>query len=442
MAKSFALTKLRTSSPLLPDLRYGTGQQRDQTSSSNPSNGIRRITPAHIKPSKNQMQRLQSPAAALRATVDTSARAATDRPALFQPIQLRGLVVPNRIFLSPMCMYSATDGLPNQWHLVHLGARAAGGCGLVMAEATAVVPEGRISPGDTGLWNEDQVEAWKPITAFIRSHGAVPSIQLAHAGRKASTGEPTRGQGGPLIPGQDSRGWQVVGPSPIPFAPGWQTPREMTLVDIQATIEAFAEGAKRALRAGFQVIELHMAHGYLLHEFLSPLSNRRNDLYGGSLENRMRLPLEVAAAVREVIPDDLPLLVRISATDWAGPLYGPAWNLDQSAQFVRALQTQGSVDLVDVSSGGTLARAPAVMAIGPGYQVPFSERIRRDTGALTGAVGLITEATQAEQILREGKADAIFLARAMLRDPHWALKAAFDLGYRDVRCPPQYQRAF
>ncbi|GIL60441.1 hypothetical protein Vafri_15031 [Volvox africanus] len=315
MAKSFALTKLRTSSPLLPDLRYGTGQQRDQTSSSNPSNGIRRITPAHIKPSKNQMQRLQSPAAALRATVDTSARAATDRPALFQPIQLRGLVVPNRIFLSPMCMYSATDGLPNQWHLVHLGARAAGGCGLVMAEATAVVPEGRISPGDTGLWNEDQVEAWKPITAFIRSHGAVPSIQLAHAGRKASTGEPTRGQGGPLIPGQDSRGWQVVGPSPIPFAPGWQTPREMTLVDIQATIEAFAEGAKRALRAGFQVIELHMAHGYLLHEFLSPLSNRRNDLYGGSLENRMRLPLEVAAAVREVIPDDLPLLVRISATE-------------------------------------------------------------------------------------------------------------------------------
>ncbi|GIL85404.1 hypothetical protein Vretimale_10636 [Volvox reticuliferus] len=436
MLSTLALTHLRATSPLLPDLRHGTGQQRCQTSSSMPNNSIRSNIPAHTKPSRYQTQRLQPPAAALRA-----AAAASNRPALFQPIQLRDVVVPNRIFLSPMCMYSATDGLPNDWHLVHLGARAAGGCGLVMAEATAVTPEGRISPGDTGLWNEDQVEAWKPITAFIRSQGAVPAIQLAHAGRKASTGEPTLGLGGPLIPGQDPRGWQVVGPSPIPFAPGWQTPREMTLADIQATVEAFAAGAKRALRAGFQVIELHMAHGYLLHEFLSPLSNRRNDQYGGSLENRMRLPLEVAAAVRKTMPDELPLLVRISATDWAGPLDGPAWDLDQSVQFVRALQTQGSVDLMDVSSGGTLARAPAVMAIGPGYQVPFSARIRRDTGVLTGAVGLITEATQAEQILQEGKADAIFLARAMLRDPHWALKAAFNLGYRSVRCPPQYERA-
>ncbi|KXZ55004.1 hypothetical protein GPECTOR_3g168 [Gonium pectorale] len=337
------------------------------------------------------------------------------RPLLFEPIKLGDVVVPNRIFLSPMCMYSAQNGVPNNWHLVHLGARAAGGCGLVMAEATAVVPEGRISPNDTGIWNDQQEAAWRPIADFIRSQGSVAAIQLAHAGRKACTAAPFVEGGRPL----------------------W-TPREMSETDIQAVVDAFAEGATRAVRAGFQVVEIHMAHGYLLHQFLSPVANRRTDRWGGSLENRMRLPLAVAAAVRQALPAGAPLLVRISATDWADLLDGPSWDVGQSCALVRALREVAGVDLVDVSSGGMLPRG--VPGVGPGYQVPFAERIRKDTGVPTGAVGLITQARQAEQILAEGRADAVFLAREMLRDPHWPLRAAAELGSADVRYPPQYER--
>lgn len=358
-------------------------------------------------------------------------------PALFTPLKLRDLEIPNRIFLSPMCMYSAKEGVPNNWHLVHLGARAAGGFGLVMAEATAVVPEGRISPGCTGLWNEEQQEAWRPIASFIRSQGSVPAIQLAHAGRKASTCEPFVEGGRPLIPGKDERAWQAVGPSAVPFAKSFQTPVEMSVSDIRAAVDAFVAATKRALEAGFQVVELHFAHGYLAHQFLSPIANRRTDEYGGSLENRMRFALEAAAAVRQVVPQELPVFARISATDWATPLDGPSWTPDDSVTLCRRLKELG-VDLIDVSSGGQLPRP--VLTVGPGYQVPFAERIRRDADLPTGAVGLITSAEQAEAILKQGKADAVFLAREALRDPHWPLRAAADLGYDMAPYPPQYER--
>ncbi|PNW88904.1 hypothetical protein CHLRE_01g050150v5 [Chlamydomonas reinhardtii] len=358
------------------------------------------------------------------------------RPLLFEPITLRQLTIPNRIWLSPMCQYSAVDGAPNTWHLVHLGARAAGGCGLVMTEACAVVPEGRISPSDAGMWNDAQVEAWRPIADFIRSHGAVPSVQLAHAGRKASTFEPFVQGGRPLYPGKDAAAWQVVAPSAVPFA-DFQTPREMTEADIREVIDAFAAAAERSIKAGFQVVEIHMAHGYLLHQFLSPQANKRKDQYGGSLANRMRLPLAVAEAVRAVIPPELPLAVRISATDWAGPLDGPAWDVDQSVVLCGALRDLGC-DLIDVSSGGQLPRA--LIPVGPGYQVPFSERIRREARVATGTVGLITTGKQAEKILQEGKADVVLIGREMLRDPNWPLRAAAELGYEGARYPPQYER--
>jgi len=349
---------------------------------------------------------------------------------LFTPIDLRGVRAKNRIFVSPMCQYSAVDGVPNDWHLVHLGARAIGGAGLVMTEATAVNPEGRISPHDVGLWNDEQQAAFARIAAFIQAQGAVAGMQLAHAGRKGSVDAPWRGA--PPVPEADG-GWQPVGPSALPFAPQRTVPREMTTADIDQVVGDFVAAARRALAAGFEVVELHMAHGYLLHEFLSPLSNRRDDSYGGSLENRARLPLAVARAVREVWPEDRPVFARISATDWTDG----GWDLEQSVQLAVWLREAG-IDLIDCSSGGLTpdARIP----VGPGYQTPFATAIRARAGIATGAVGLITEPEQAEQIVATGLADCVFLARELLRDPHWPLHAARRLRV-DLPWPPQYERA-
>jgi 2,4-dienoyl-CoA reductase-like NADH-dependent reductase (Old Yellow Enzyme family) len=351
-------------------------------------------------------------------------------PKLFEPLRLRSVTFRNRIFVSPMCMYSAEDGVPNDWHLVHLGGRAVGGAALVIAEATGVSPEGRISPGDTGLWNGAQVDAFRRITAFVSARGAVPGLQLAHAGRKASTHVPWKG-GRALAAAEGA--WTTLAPSAVPFDDGYTTPREMTAADMDRVTTEFASAARRAADAGFSVVEVHAAHGYLLHEFLSPLSNRRTDAFGGPLENRMRFPLRVAGAVREAFPADLPVFVRISATDWADGGWEPA----QSTVFARCLKELG-VDLVDCSSGGLVPYAK--VAVGPGYQVPFAEAIRRDAGIPTAAVGMITEAAQAEDILEAGKADAILMARAFLRDPYWPLHAAKELG-ADVEWPVQYGRA-
>jgi 2,4-dienoyl-CoA reductase-like NADH-dependent reductase (Old Yellow Enzyme family) len=350
---------------------------------------------------------------------------------LFTPLKIGDVAFRNRVFVSPMCQYSSDDGLPTDWHLVHLGSRAVGGAGMVMVEATAVTPEGRISPGDSGLWSDAHAEAFERITRFIRGHGAVPAIQLAHAGRKASTDLPWRG-GKPLLTPQ-AGGWTPVGPSAVPFADGYPAPRELDADGLDVVVEAFVAAARRARAAGFQCIELHLAHGYLLHEFLSPLANRRRDDYGGSLENRMRLPLEVAAGVREAWPAPLPLLARISATDWVEG----GWDVDQSVELARRLKGLG-VDMVDCSSGGMVATAK--IPAGPGFQTPFAERIRREAGIATGAVGLITDAMQAEHILRTGQADAVFMARELLRDPYWPLHAAAKLG-DDVAWPVQYERA-
>ena len=348
---------------------------------------------------------------------------------LFSTFSLRGLAFRNRVFVSPMCQYSSRDGLPNDWHMVHLGSRAVGGAGLVCVEATAVSPEGRISPGDTGLWSEEHARAFEPIASFIKSQGARAAIQLAHAGRKASTDVPWRG-GKHLS--EEQGGWQTLAPSAVPFG-DWPAPREMTREDIETLVLQFADAARHALAAGFDLVELHMAHGYLLHEFLSPLSNRRGDEFGGSLENRARLPLQVAEAVRRVWPDELPLFARISATDWVEG----GWDVEQSVQLSRWLQRRG-VDLIDCSSGGLVpvARIP----IAPGYQVGFAERIRGEAGVATGAVGLITEPEQAEEIISSGRADAVFLARAVLRDPYWPLHAAKRLGAA-APWPVQYGRA-
>ena len=348
---------------------------------------------------------------------------------LFSTFSLRGLEFRNRVFVSPMCQYSSRDGLPNDWHMVHLGSRAVGGAGLVCVEATAVSPEGRISPGDTGLWSEEHARAFEPIASFIKSHGARAAIQLAHAGRKASTDVPWRG-GKHLS--EEQGGWQTLAPSAVPFG-DWPQPSEMTRDDIETLVLQFADAARHALAAGFDLVELHMAHGYLLHEFLSPLSNRRGDEFGGSLENRARLPLQVAEAVRRVWPDELPLFARISATDWVEG----GWDVEQSVQLSRWLQRRG-VDLIDCSSGGLVpgARSP----VAPGYQVGFAERIRGEAGVATGAVGLITEPEQAEEIISSGRADAVFLARAVLRDPYWPLHAAKRLGAA-APWPVQYGRA-
>ncbi len=349
---------------------------------------------------------------------------------LFSPLSLRDVTFRNRVFVSPMCQYSSVDGFPSDWHLVHLGSRAVGGAGLVLTEATAVAPEGRISPVDAGIWSDEQAEAYRRITAFVEGAGAVAGIQLAHAGRKASTAAPWKGAG-PVAPGPE--GWVPVGPSPIPFGPGYTTPRELASGEVEALPELFAAAARRAVSAGFRVAEVHMAHGYLLHEFLSPLTNRRKDAFGGALENRMRLPLAVASAVRAAWPATWPVFVRISATDWVEG----GWDLRQSVQLAKALRKAG-VDLIDVSSGGLVPTAS--VPAGPGFQVPFAEAIRREAGLPTGAVGLITSPEQAEQIVATGQADAVLLGREFLRQAYWPLSAARSLGAEFPR-PPQYQRA-
>ena len=348
---------------------------------------------------------------------------------LFQPLTLRGLTLPNRIAVSPMCQYQATGGLANDWHLVHLGGLAQGGSGLVLTEAAAVLPEGRISPEDLGLWNMAQAEALAPIVHFIKSQGAVPGIQLAHAGRKASTFAPWRGSGSvPAAAG----GWTPVAPSSLPFDAGWAVPTALDEEGIITVINAFMDAARRAVAAGFQVIEVHAAHGYLLHQFLSPLSNQRSDAYGGSFENRTRLVREVVGALRNILPEELPLFVRISATDWAEG----GWNLDESVLLAKELKALGA-DLVDCSSGGLVPHQKIIL--GPGYQVPFAARIRAEAEVPTGAVGLITEPQQAEQILAEGSADLVLLARELLRDPRWPLRAAQVLG-ADIPWPASYAR--
>ncbi len=349
---------------------------------------------------------------------------------LFTPFSLRGVTFRNRIFVAPMCMYSSLDGVANDWHLVHLGSRAVGGAGLVMVEATAVSPEGRISPHDSGLWDDRQAEAFRPITRFLRAHGAIPAIQLGHAGRKASTDVPWRG-GGFLLP--EGGGWQPLAPSPVLFAPGRSLPRELTVEDLDRIEARFSAAAGRALAAGFEVVEVHMAHGYLLHQFLSPHANRRSDAFGGSLENRLRFPLRVARAVRAAWPQDRPVFARLSVTDWTEG----GWDLAQSVILSRELQALG-IDLIDCSSGA-ISPDESIPA-GPGFQVPFAAAIRREAGIATGAVGFITAPVQAEQIVATGQADAVFLARELLRDPYWPLHAASALGV-DLPWPEQYQRA-
>ena len=349
---------------------------------------------------------------------------------LFAPLTLRGLTLRNRIGVAPMCQYSSVDGFANDWHLVHLGAFATGGAGLVISEATAVVPEGRISSADLGLWHDDHVPALRRITDFIHAHGSVAGIQLAHAGRKGSTKRPWDGSG--MVTPADG-GWTVKGPSAMPFAPDYPQPEAMTLDEIGAVIEAFADSARRALAAGFRVAEIHAAHGYLLNEFLSPLTNDRTDAYGGPFAHRIRLTCEVSAAVRAVWPDEWPVFVRLSATEWAQG----GWSVDDSVQLARQLAALG-VDLIDTSSGGNVAHQQITVA--PGYQVPFAARIRREAGVPTAAVGLITEAQQAESILANGDADLVLLAREMLRHPRWPLDAAHALGEAGP-WPDQYVRA-
>jgi 2,4-dienoyl-CoA reductase-like NADH-dependent reductase (Old Yellow Enzyme family) len=349
---------------------------------------------------------------------------------LFSPLRLRGLELRNRIAMSPMCQYSSTDGFPNDWHVVHLASRAVGGVGLVLTEATAVSPEGRISPADTGIWSDAQGEAWAGIAGLVRSHGAAVGMQLAHAGRKASTHVPWRG-GKEVPPGEG--GWPTVAPSAIRFAADYPEPRALAPGEIRQVVDDFASAARRAQRAGFDCVEIHAAHGYLLHQFLSPLSNERADAYGGSLDNRLRLTLEVARAVRETWPKEQPVLLRLSASDWAEG----GWDLEQSVELCRRLREIG-IDLVDCSSGGRVAHAR--IAPGPGYQVPFAAAIRERAGVATGAVGLITEPAQAEEVVASGKADLVLLARALLRDPYWPLHAAGALG-GDVAWPVQYLRA-
>lgn len=350
---------------------------------------------------------------------------------LFDPMTIGSVTLRNRIAVSPMCQYSAHEGVPTDWHLVHLGSRAVGGAGLVMVEASGVSREGRISPGDSGIWNDVQRDAWGRIAAFVAAQGAVPGIQLAHAGRKASTDVPWRG-GKPLTAEQGA--WTPVAPSAIPFAEGHSVPIALDAAGIAKVIADFRASAVRARDAGFRVVEIHAAHGYLLHEFLSPISNHRDDAYGGSLENRARLLREVVAAVRQAWPAPAPLFVRVSATDWVPG----GWDIDECVDLARWLKQDG-VDLIDCSSGGSVphARVPNV----PGYQVPFAARIRREAGVATAAVGLITEAKQAEDILERGDADLIVMAREFLRDPYFPRRAARDLGAK-IEPPVQYQRAW
>ena len=355
---------------------------------------------------------------------------------IFDRFPLRGVTLRNRIGVSPMCEYSSEDGMPNDWHLVHLGSRAAGGAGLVLTEATAVEPRGRISPQDAGLWSDAHAEAWARVTRFITAQGAVAGVQLAHAGRKASTARPweeDRGHAG--IPDADG-GWEPVAPSALAFAEGYRVPKEMTPGEIADVVRAFAEAARRSDAAGFDWMELHGAHGYLLHEFLSPLSNTRTDEYGGGFENRIRFALETVRAVRAAWPERKPLTVRFSCTDWTEG----GWTLEETVDLSRRLKEEG-VDLIDCSTGGNVPHAR--IPVGAGYQVPFAETVRHEAGIATAAVGMITAPAQADEIIRNGRADLVLLARASLRDPYWPLHAARELGQGDKVTPPlQYARAF
>jgi 2,4-dienoyl-CoA reductase-like NADH-dependent reductase (Old Yellow Enzyme family) len=349
---------------------------------------------------------------------------------LFDRVAFRDLTLANRIIVSPMCQYSSRDGYASDWHLVHLGSRAIGGAGLVFTEATAVSAEGRISPHDLGIWRDDHIEMLSRIVRFVRRQGSAAGMQLAHSGRKGSTIRPWEGQGA-LSPADG--GWQPVGPGDEAFAANYPVPRLLTVDEIAGVVAAFRDAARRVVTAGFDVIEIHAAHGYLIHEFLSPLVNHRNDAYGGSFDNRVRLCLEIVEAVRRVWPERLPLFLRLSCTDWVAG----GWDIEQSVELARRLHERG-VDLVDCSSGGTVPYAEIPLA--PGYQVPFAERIRRDAGIPTGAVGLITTPTQADDIVRSGQADCVLLARELLRDPHWPFHAAAALGH-SISWPAQYLRA-
>lgn len=349
---------------------------------------------------------------------------------LFSPLQIKSIMLKNRITVSPMCQYSAQDGFANDWHLVHLGSRATGGAGLIIQEATAVSPEGRISPGDLGLWKDEQIEKMQQINQFIISQKSVPGIQLAHAGRKASAAAPW--EGGRKLD-ETQGGWDTVAPSAVAYHHTENAPVALDKTGIQKVISDFKSATKRAIQAGFQVLEIHAAHGYLLHQFLSPLSNFRTDEYGGSFENRIRLTLDVVESVQSEWPENLPLFVRISATDWAEG----GWNAEESVQLSKILKEKG-VDLMDVSSGGLVSHQQ--IPLGPNYQVPFAESIKKETGIGTGAVGLITEATQAEEIITSGKADLVLFARESLRNPNLGLKFAEEL-HADIQWPKQYERA-
>jgi 2,4-dienoyl-CoA reductase-like NADH-dependent reductase (Old Yellow Enzyme family) len=350
---------------------------------------------------------------------------------LFDPLAIREAKFTNRVFVSPMCQYSSHDGYANDWHFVHLGSRAVGGAGLVLTEATAVLPEGRISPQDLGIWADEHIEMLSRIVRFINEQGSIAGMQLAHAGRKASTYRPWEAAG---AISESEGGWKkVVAPSAVAFADNYPMPQALTSDGIQEVIAAFAAAARRACQAGFRVIEIHAAHGYLIHEFLSPLSNKRSDDYGGSFENRTRLCREIGAAVRSGWPKELPLFVRISATDWIDG----GWDVDESVKLAGELKKMG-VDLIDCSSGGNVPHAQ--IPVGPGYQVAFAERIRREAEILTGAVGMITSPVQAEHIIRTGQADAVIMAREFLRDPYWALRAARELE-QPIAWPVQYLRA-
>jgi 2,4-dienoyl-CoA reductase-like NADH-dependent reductase (Old Yellow Enzyme family) len=348
--------------------------------------------------------------------------------ALFEPFALRGLTLKNRLVVSPMCQYSAVDGFANDWHLVHLGSRAVGGAGLLILEATAVSPEGRITPDDLGIWQDEHVDFLRRINQFIEGQGCAPGVQLAHAGRKASTYAPWKGHGAVA-----EGGWETVAPSAVAFTDTYPLPVALDAAGIKKVIADFRAAAERSVRAGFKLIEIHAAHGYLLHQFLSPLSNQRTDTYGGSFENRIRLMLEVVAAVRQAVPDDFPVVVRISATDWTEG----GWTADDSVQLAAWLRDRG-VDLIDASTGGNVPRAS--IPVGPGYQVEFAERIRREVGLATGAVGLITTPAEAEAIVASGQADLVLLGREELRDPYFPLHAAHELG-AEVAWPVQYERA-
>ncbi len=349
---------------------------------------------------------------------------------LFDPLTIRGVTFANRIAVSPMCQYSSDDGFATDWHLVHLGSRAAGGAGLVIAEATAVEARGRISPHDLGIWKDEHVEGLARITRYITERGAVPGIQLAHAGRKASTAVPWEGEGW-VKP--ETGGWEPVAPSAVPFSPKYATPHALTEAEVADVVAAFGAAARRARVAGFRVIELHFAHGYLVHEFLSPLANQRTDSYGGSFENRVRLARAVARAVRKEWTEELPLFARFSCTDW---LPG-GWDVPQSVELARLLKTDG-VDLVDCSSGGVVGGV--TVPIGPGYQTVFAETLRREASIATGAVGLITSAQQADHVLRTGQSDLVVMGRQLLRDPYWPLRAAAELK-AEIAWPKQYLRA-